>query len=139
MEINAPELFLKYHYAEGKDLLKTFLTLLSATLVLSIAFAEKIVEFKSATRWAKRSLVLCWVALIASIVACGLAICAIALAGGGALFDLYGGSNAITPKVFVWAAFANVFTLGAGALFVAGLAFMTLAAALSMRNKAASE
>jgi hypothetical protein len=33
------ELFLKYHYAEAKDLLKTFLTLLSATLVVAIALA----------------------------------------------------------------------------------------------------
>jgi hypothetical protein len=39
------ETFLKYDYAETKDLAKDFLTLVSAILVFSLTFAEKIVNF----------------------------------------------------------------------------------------------
>jgi hypothetical protein len=130
-----PELFLKYHYAETKDLLKSFLTLLSATLVLSIAFAEKIVEFKSSTRWAKSFLMCCWLTLIVSIVLCGFSICAIALAGGASLSDLYVGSKDISPAVEFWAQYSIIFALWAGASFVFALIFMILAAVQSMWKK----
>jgi len=126
------ELFLKYHYAETKDLLKTFLTLLSATLVLSIAFAEKIVEFKDSTRLAKTLLMSCWIGLIVSIVLCGLSICTIALAGGASLSDLYVKATVINPDVFFWAYYSIGFALWAGAFFVLALILMILAAAQSM-------
>ena len=37
--------FLKYDYGETKDLCKSFLTLVSALLVFSVTFSEKIVAF----------------------------------------------------------------------------------------------
>ena len=44
----ATDLFETFDYPEYKDLAKTFLTLLSATLVASIAFAEKVVDVNRA-------------------------------------------------------------------------------------------
>ena len=132
---NPSELFLKYHYAETKDLLKAFLTLLSATLVLSIAFAEKIVEFKSSTRLAKALLMSCWISLVVSIVLCGLSICSIAAAGGAALSDLYEGAKKINREVGDWASLSINFALWAGASFVLGLLLMILAAVQSMWKK----
>jgi hypothetical protein len=41
--------FLKYDYAETKDLSKSFLTLVAAILVFSLTFSEKIVDFS--TSW----------------------------------------------------------------------------------------
>ncbi|MCK1395266.1 hypothetical protein [Bradyrhizobium sp. 1] len=132
MEISAPELFLKYHYAEGKDLLKAFLTLQSATLVLSITFAEKIVEFKASSGRAKNYLMTCWISLVVSIVLSGLSICAIALAGGVSLADLYAKRTVISERVFDLAGCATVFGFLGGAVFVLALVLMILAAKQSM-------
>ena len=41
--------FLAYDYMEAKDMAKAFLTLVSAILVGTITFSEKIVNFETAT------------------------------------------------------------------------------------------
>ncbi|MGB8418018.1 hypothetical protein [Paraburkholderia sp.] len=64
-------LFLDRDYAESKDLAKTFLTLLSAILVASITFSEKIVDVNNAELAPMSLMVLCWLLLLISIVACG--------------------------------------------------------------------
>lgn len=43
----AAALFLKYNYAETKDLAKAFLTLASAILAFSVTFAEKVVDLQN--------------------------------------------------------------------------------------------
>jgi hypothetical protein len=40
--------FLQFYYPEAKDLCKHFLTLISATLVFTVTFSEKIIDFQKA-------------------------------------------------------------------------------------------
>ena len=77
------EIFMKYDFAEFKDLCKQFLTLVSGILVFSVTFAEKIVGLQSHPgRWL---LVLAWIGFIVAIVLCGIALGYFALAGGRAV------------------------------------------------------
>lgn len=84
---NEGALFMQYHYAEVKDLAKTFLTLVSAVLVLSLTFSDKIVDFLNASRTQKAYLVITWVLFITSIIFFGVALCYLAVEGGMALYD----------------------------------------------------
>src|SRR5689334_3807573 len=78
--------FMKYDYAETKDLCKHFLTLLSGVLVFSVAFADKIVNYVNARSAARSFLLCCWVLLVAAIIACGIGLTYLALAGGEAVY-----------------------------------------------------
>ena len=49
-------IFVKFKYVEIRDLLKHFLTLISASLVFSVTFSEKIIDFQNAP--SKQKLVL---------------------------------------------------------------------------------
>jgi hypothetical protein len=66
--------FITYDYSEAKDLAKSFLTLISAILVFSITFSEKIISFQNAARRRRIFLVICWICLMVSIIGCGLSI-----------------------------------------------------------------
>jgi hypothetical protein len=124
-EIN--ELFLKYDYAETKDLSKSFLTLVAAILVFSLTFSEKIVDFPRARPAARYCLLASWCLFIASITLCGLAICYISLAGGNAV---YGGS------FFELAQIAYLLLLLAGTFFTVGLILLIISAAYSINRRA---
>ena len=63
----------KTGYTEGKDLGKSLLTLLSAVFVASITFSEKIVDLKSASKWPRIAMIVCWLLLLLSIGTCGAA------------------------------------------------------------------
>jgi hypothetical protein len=63
--------FVKYDYQEAKDLSKAFSTLLTATLVASITFSEKIVDLRTAGWWAKGMMVASWAAVLLAISMCG--------------------------------------------------------------------
>src|SRR4051794_12035044 len=65
------EAFLKHDYAQTIDLGKAFITLLSAILVLSVTFAEKIINWETAERTSKALLLTCWGQLITAIILCG--------------------------------------------------------------------
>ena len=85
MEINEDATnFLKYAYSETKDLSKHFLTVLTAVLVFSLAFAEKVVDIKNADIISKGCLGAAWCSFFTAIVSCGVAICYVALSGGAA-------------------------------------------------------
>lgn len=123
------ELFLKYDYAETKDLAKAFLTLNSATLVFSVAFAEKVVGLEAGFRAGKAAMLGAWSAFLVAIAITGMAICVLALAAGRAV---YGGD-------FEGEAMrAYGLLLGGGALYVVGLGALIVAAALSMRLQEAT-
>jgi len=116
-------LFLKYDYAETKDFAKSFLTLASGILVFSIAFSEKVVDVRVATFKARLAMAIAWVALILSIVACGVALCFLSLAAGEAV---YGGNFEVTAfSSYKWITLAGV-------LFVTGLLSMVTAAVISL-------
>jgi len=64
-------IFVKFKYIEIRDLLKHFLTLISASLVFSVTFSEKIIDFQNAPSKQKLVLYLSWGALILSLGLCG--------------------------------------------------------------------
>jgi len=57
---------------DGKDLSKTFITLLTAVLVASITFGEKIVQFSTAHQWPKALLISSWISVSIAIALRGL-------------------------------------------------------------------
>jgi energy-coupling factor transporter transmembrane protein EcfT len=128
-----PDLFFKYEYGETKDLLKTFLTLLSGVLVFSLAFAEKIVNFSQSTLKTRALLIFAWTCFVLSIIMCGLSLCAISAAAG---IVIYG---EIPLAGFDWDSLALAswaLVIAAGITFVMGLCLLILAAATSMRRRA---
>jgi hypothetical protein len=68
----AAEFFMKYNYAETKDLCKDFLTLVTGILVFSLTFSEKIVNFQRSGKAAKFLLCFSWTLFILSIMCCGI-------------------------------------------------------------------
>jgi len=65
------EVFVEFYYREVKDLCKHFLTIISATLVASITFGDKIVPFSTATPAQRWTLTLSWLALLAALASAG--------------------------------------------------------------------
>src|SRR5260370_34163017 len=120
----AGEVFMKYGYAETKDLCKQFLTLASSILVFSLAFSEKIVNYGQSSAEANTFLFTSWVLLLFSIIACGVGLCYLALAGGQAV---YGTGN--TYLYFADTSYGWV--LAAGGSFVVGLLAMVVAGIIS--------
>ncbi len=80
------KLFLEKDYAEVKDLAKTFLTLLSAALVASITFSEKIVDIHNAKKTPLVAMFGCWLLLMLAIVFTSSGLASMALAAGLATY-----------------------------------------------------
>jgi hypothetical protein len=123
-------LFVKYNYAEAKDLAKSFLTLSSAVLALSVAFSEKVVNFSTARRSAKVAMASAWLLLVLSVILCGTAICFIAWALGAAV---YGSEDIGLP-----AQISYLLLLLSGGAFVRGLIAMVISAMISLFRGPAS-
>jgi hypothetical protein len=117
------ENFIKYDYAETKDLAKSFLTLVSAILVFPLTFAEKIVDFQKASTLLKTIMVASWGMFIIAISLTGLAICFITLAFDNALYKQWDYFNQATT--------AWELMIGAGVTFVLGLLILVIAAGFS--------
>jgi hypothetical protein len=119
--------FLKYYYPEIKDLAKHFLTLISGAIVVSVTFADKIIDFSHAGLVQKLALIFSWLLLVVSLGCCGiglyLAFVASEQATGSVLYD-YGRDF----KYFGRKSYA--FLDGAGVCFGAGLCAMIIAAAV---------
>src|SRR5260370_16228930 len=81
------EKFLKFDYQQVKDLSINFLTLISAILVFSIAFAEKILKFPQSSAPAKRWLLISWLFFIVAILLSGTALPCMFYAGLQANYD----------------------------------------------------
>ena len=85
------QLFLRFHYAELKDLTKHFLTLIAGSLVLSVSFADKILPLTAATSFQKALLGGSWLALLISLVLAGAGLFINYLSGeqatGGIIYD----------------------------------------------------
>lgn len=98
------ELFLRFHYAEVKDLTKHFLTLISGSLVLSVSFAEKILPLASATPWQKALLGGSWLALLLSLILAGAGLFINYLAGeqatGGIIYDYQVAFRALVQRSY---------------------------------------
>jgi hypothetical protein len=81
------KVFLEKDYAETKDLAKTFLTLLSALLVTSITFSEKIVDIHNSRRTPLVCMVSCWFLLLLAIIFAGAGLATMAVAAGQAAYS----------------------------------------------------
>jgi hypothetical protein len=125
------DLFFKYDYTETRELLKVLITLISATLVLSLTFAEKIVNFHKAHHTAHRCLIAAWILFVASIILCGVAMCLIVAAAGTII---YGSIPFITTDYFRLAVASWACVIVAGCAFVIGLIMMVGAAVISSRE-----
>ena len=120
-------LFLQYDYPETKDLCKHFLTVVTAVLVFSLAFSEKIVHFPTASRMAKRLLLSSWCSMISAIILCGIGLCYISVAAGDAV---YGGVQYFDLAVVAWR-----WIVVAGVCFVVGLAALMGAGIVSIHGR----
>lgn len=86
---------------EGKDLSKSFLTLLVAVLVAGITFGDKVVQFPTARLSAKAFIISSWISLCIAIVLSGLGIIYLMLCEGEAL-----NMTLVHQKLYRWY-FAN--------------------------------
>jgi hypothetical protein len=121
------KLFLQYDYPETKDLCKQFLTLVTAVLVFSLAFSEKIVNFPTAPKMAKRLLLSSWCSMISAIILCGVGLCYITVAAGDAV---YGGARYLDLAFLAWR-----WIIVAGVSFVVGLAALMGAGIVSIHGR----
>jgi hypothetical protein len=80
------ETFMKYDYAEMKDLLKTFITLVSSTLVLSLTFSDKIIKYETALRKQKQLLIISWSLMLFALTMAGISLVLIACAAGKIIY-----------------------------------------------------
>jgi hypothetical protein len=116
------DLFLKYDYPESKDLAKSFFTLLTALLVASITFSEKIIDFTQASLVSKGLMVACWLSLLGAIAVCGVALAFMAQAAGWAAYQPFQNYSIFKDRavaLFVTAGLA--FGVGLATLITAGI------------------
>jgi hypothetical protein len=118
MELTA-QTFFTYDYAVTKELAKDFLTLVSAILVFSITFSEKIADFPRASKRTRGLLLSAWSSFITAIITCGTGLCFVTVAAGVAIY----GPGWPFPSIgyLQWANWGWLLILAAGALFVVGL------------------
>lgn len=123
------ELFLKYNYAESKDLCKEFLTLVSGVLVFSVTFAEKIVRFNDPRARGRWTLFGAWISLVAALISGGIGLVELGFAANAAV-------HAPDPALIQFLGHkADLWMYAGGVLFVLGLLLIVAAGALSMFAK----
>ena len=121
--------FLKYAFAETKDLGLHFLTVLTAVLVFSLAFAEKFTNFTRGGRLTRITLGSSWSCFLLAIVTCGIAICYVALSGGAA------SANGAPDQCWAPMRSAMNWLLISGGLFVLGLVSLLISTLMSTFRK----
>jgi hypothetical protein len=116
------ELFLRGDFAETKDLSKAFLTLLTAVLVASITFSEKIVDVHRSGWWPRGLMITSWVFLLLAITACGTALALMTIAAGYASYFPHLDYRIFEMKGVKLFGIAGIsFGCGLAALLVAGV------------------
>ena len=115
--------FIKYNFTITQDLCKQFITVVTGVLVFSLTFSEKIVNFSSANRFIRILLGISWASMLFAIVACGLGLTYICLAGGQAVYGLNDGYLSTAMTAYKWIIAAGVsFIVGLVSLIVVSLA-----------------
>ncbi|MBT2745551.1 MULTISPECIES: hypothetical protein [unclassified Lysobacter] len=127
------KIYVQFNYPEIKDLLKHFLTLISATLVFSVTFSEKIINYQAGNQLQRRTVFISWTLFAMSLVLCGLGIYLNYLTAEAALDVL---ANKVAEDVFFelrgWAYLAQ--DLGA-VTYVIALAILIMSAVLKVRGQ----
>jgi hypothetical protein len=124
------DVFIKSDYVEMKDLAKSFLTLLTAILVASITFSEKIVDLGRAGTWARSLIITSWVAFLVAIVSLGAGLSFMTLGAGCATYQPY-----LQYQIFEAKAIPLYIT--SGIAFGTGLASMLISGVVAMLHRAA--
>jgi hypothetical protein len=98
------EIFVTFYYTEVKDLAKHFLTLISATLVLTITFTDKIVPLASASAAQRLLLLASWLLFLLSLGLAGIGLFRIFLAAekakGSHVFDYADDFQTLARKAY---------------------------------------
>lgn len=127
-EAEAAQIFLKYDYAEWKDLCKSFLTLASATLVLSITFSEKIGALQQAAPLVRKAILASWLGLLLSVAFCGAGLVLLSVAANYAAIKQHVPAKAVLIFGQPYSFYSRVATI---AIFVAGMAYVSALASMA--------
>lgn len=120
--------FLRVDYAESKDASKAFLTLITAILVASITFSEKIVDVAQSGWTVKTIMIVSWVLFLIAIGSCGAALALMMNAAGYATYFPYRDFRLIEHQ-------ASTLFIFSGLSFGTGLAMLMIAGTVSMATR----
>ena len=128
-ETAAKKRFVKFQYAEMKDLAKHFLTLIAGTLVLAVSFLDKLAPLNGSTPAQKAILATCLGMLFVSFVVAGAGLAGMFLAAvaarEGIVFDRKWDYRRLSRPSYL------AIDLG-GILFVAALALLAILGAVRL-------
>jgi hypothetical protein len=120
MNVDPVANFIKYNFTITEDLCKQFITVVTGVLVFSLTFSEKIISFSTAKKSFRILLGVSWASMLFAIIACGLGLTYICIAGGQAV---YGGEG---NPVAAWTSYKWI--TAAGISFIVGLISLIIAA-----------
>ncbi len=96
--VHPMKVFVDFQYPEIKDLSKHFITLISAALVLSVSFSDKVVEVEAARPVQQWMMISAWVLLVLALGACGIGILLIYMAAERSAFILHSDRKSTTES-----------------------------------------
>jgi hypothetical protein len=120
MNVDPVANFIKYDFTITEDLCKQFITVVTGVLVFSLTFSEKIISFSTAKKSFRILLGISWASMLFAIIACGLGLTYICIAGGQAV---YGGEG---YPIAAWTSYKWI--TAAGISFIVGLISLIIAA-----------
>lgn len=131
---NEARVFITNGYPEIKTLGIQFLTLVTAILVFSITFSEKIINYNISGNLVKMILILAWCLLVSSIIFDGIGLSYNAYALPVALTEEHITTGDV-PGFYLPAFKAVKIILFAGVCFILGIGFILIGAVISMFKK----
>ena len=126
------KLFLDFDYPQTIDLLKSFITLISATLVFCVAFSEKIIGAEEGEQAPRRLMYSSWTSLFVALMLAGCSIVIVTFAAGCAVYQRPIGTfrcDFLQIAFFGWA-----LGLAAGVSYVRALMLLISAAKKKIRD-----
>lgn len=128
--------YIQFKYPEIKDLLKHFLTLISGTLVFSVTFSEKVIDFHKSAKAQKISVFAAWTLFAVALAACGAGIYLNYLTAEAAL------AAKLTGNLSAFRSLEGLSYLAqdlAGLLYVIGLFVLVASAVVRVRTHAPTD
>ena len=119
-----PDLFIKFYYAEIKDLSKSFLTLVSGILAFSITFSTSIIGVSTASILQLILLICAWLSFVIAIIAAGWGLYSDFVSANIANKAIHAGTNLEFKQLLIRP--YRLLTV-AGAAFVIGLILLAIA------------
>jgi hypothetical protein len=133
-EFNDAEKFIKYGYPEIKSLSIQFLTLLTAILIFSLTFSEKIINYNQAKHSIRILIISGWTLLILAIISDGVGLAYNAIALPTALVDLndFEKTHSTRSGFYEPAYYSLKAILMSGVFFISGLICIVTAGIASL-------